>query len=347
MKVNDETEENKDSNDVTISGQGQYGCILHRGVKCDLKTPESGKYISKIQNNDNTFSNELKISEIVRQIPVYSTKFAPILSSCPIDIASLKPDSKIQSCKVIHNDDSNKKSFSLSKIRYVGEMNLGEYLQMLGDKGHITSIIDSQLYLLESIWELNEKSVVHFDLKSNNVMYDPVLNVPVIIDFGLSFQRDVPNVWEEFIIYDDEYIPWPVDVFVIAQIRRLGSGSGSGSNSIVQSEDFSNMIDLFLKTHFTHLFPESTELIKKTYLDYFSQFSGKKSVEIINVLMKNAQTWDLYSLVMIYYMAFADNKVLVDYVQFLKSFFVLSPDRRPSIADFKNQLFVFANQMKQ
>ncbi|NBU90765.1 MAG: hypothetical protein EBS12_04880 [Flavobacteriia bacterium] len=33
--------------------------------------------------------------------------------------------------------------------------------------------------------------IVHYDIKENNIIYDDVQHLPIIIDFGLSFRIDL------------------------------------------------------------------------------------------------------------------------------------------------------------
>lgn len=321
----------------SISGQGQYGCILHRGVQCDLVTPESEAYISKIQKKDKIFENELLISEIIKKIPAYQHQYAPILSSCPIDIANLQPNSIINSCQVIINDEKesgtgkqNSELFTLSKIRYVSNITLNDFLREHSNDEKM--IMDSYLFLVNSIASLDSLSIVHFDLKGNNILYDPKFKTPVIIDFGLSFRSDIPNVWESFMIYDEEYKPWCVDIYVISRIRD--SATNILESKIFTNDELMSFVDKYVKMNLMDIFEVGDiVIIQKVMNDYFSQFANQTGVQIIHGLLKNIHSWDLYMLAMIYYLELLDrpdSKLL----SYFKKILFLSPDKRQHRVDY-------------
>ena len=82
-------------------------------------------------------------------------------------------------------------------------------------------------YLLSSLEMLEKAGIVHFDLKSENVIYDKNKNIPIVIDFGLSFftnsskyggsERLAEHV---FYVYEPNYYLWPIEVHFANMLRH-------------------------------------------------------------------------------------------------------------------------------
>ena len=52
----------------------------------------------------------------------------------------------------------------------------------------VSNIILSFNHLLKSLTRLIEKKIVHYDLKGTNILFDNNKQIPLLIDFGLSFK---------------------------------------------------------------------------------------------------------------------------------------------------------------
>jgi serine/threonine protein kinase len=84
---------------------------------------------------------------------------------------------------------------------------------------------------------MNEKGIIHFDIKEKNIMYDEHLQAPLLIDFGLSFipesikESSIPNLLESSppkptppeptpkstIFYTKRVYPyWCIEIFILS-----------------------------------------------------------------------------------------------------------------------------------
>ena len=181
---------------IHIIGQGTYGCVYRPNIDCKTKQIGSNEYLSKMQRKDKTSKNEIIIGKIITSLPeqIYNNRFAPILESCPIEIGKME-EGKYSTCKmIVQGKDKIKKTGLLSnKLQYVGKQTLGDYLESelttkQNTKQYIRKVAETHIYLLKSLETLNQIDVIHLDLKHNNIMYDDRKGVPIIIDFGLSYQ---------------------------------------------------------------------------------------------------------------------------------------------------------------
>ncbi len=76
-------------------GQGSYGCVYRKQLKClNKKTkPSKEPRLSKIQRTQKTAEREIAISAKVRKIPNFQIYFSPVLNNCIADLAQLsQPD---------------------------------------------------------------------------------------------------------------------------------------------------------------------------------------------------------------------------------------------------------------
>jgi len=84
-----------------LLSEGGYGCVFHPEITCKGKETTNMGYVSKIQRNDFNARNEVEVGEIVMGTLRKTSRarqgatrhgeryFAPVISSCPIDVRNL------------------------------------------------------------------------------------------------------------------------------------------------------------------------------------------------------------------------------------------------------------------
>ena len=224
--------------DVYILGQGTYGCVYKPEVSCGDGKSESKIYISKVQNDDKTSKHEVKIGRLIKKIPKYGLRYGPIIKSCNLNYAKIT-DTELSACKMyIRGKRKNSEAkFLTSKLKYIGKYTLSEYMNSILLKKDVTTeqnagqyskiIAETHLYLLESVSIMNANGILHMDLKSNNIMYDSEGNIPIIIDFGLSYETRLLDMseYEEnaktpFGVDIGSYTPWCIEIILLSYIAR-------------------------------------------------------------------------------------------------------------------------------
>ena len=173
-----------------LINQGKYGCIYKPGVKCSGKLL-SDSYISKIQKIRPSSLREADIGSRIRKIKNYIQYFAPIISSCPLRLSVISKG-EIQKCDVVRMANGSvgassivngsvgassigsvNGSFVSDKMRYVGDITLGDHLTHILTKTpdiFFREITMSHQYLLQSLVILQTNNLVHYDLKENNII---------------------------------------------------------------------------------------------------------------------------------------------------------------------------------
>jgi hypothetical protein len=213
-------------------------------------------------------------------------------------------------------------------------------------------MLDSHQYLVEAIEELEKQKIVHHDIKSNNVMYSDTQHVPIIIDFGVSFQ--MKDLYKEEKLKDifftayEKYPPWCLEITFIAAI-------------INQSNWENKPLDMeTLKTHLSK-YAQNNPIMKvigvkdisnwENYLNTFSKESGKTAV---NKLLGKWNTWDVYSIHVMYvdFMRKAgwfsmDHKCIAPYIEYVFSQILAIPPERDDPAKTVQQLESIRRNIKK
>jgi serine/threonine protein kinase len=368
--------------EINLIGQGTYGCIYYPGIKCGKKQPKDSKNIvTKIQETNNTTNDEIEIGKIIQTIPKFNQFFAPIIERCNVNFSTI--DSKaIEKCDL--NLKENSKNFASNKIAYVGKYSIGKYLnkkiQEIANKKitlkkgenivtkhkeilkkFMIKIITNHIYLLESILLLQEKNIVHFDIKENNVMYDEKNDIPIIIDFGLSIQFDklktVKDYKREFSYNDYETCAhWSIESILLIFICRniilkTDKSFVSLKQAISSTTEIKKIIHTFMddtkSDRHTGLSNEQKKRFGIKIVHYVNSFIGKTWQELWDSLLNSRNTWDNYGLVQLFYYELKKLELdsndtaqifIGEYSNLLKNIILAEPTKCPTITATIEQL---------
>lgn len=365
----------KTHRELKLINSGAFGCIFKPSLTCN-GTLGSAKYITKIQKSKRSVMNELRISEKIRNISGYARFFAPVLKHCNVRFGK-EHIKDLKKCEVFENESSTKieSSYYVSmKTRYVGNQDLRSYL--FPEKKEITSgvVVLKELWIththiLKGIQKLVANKIIHFDLKYNNIIFDNDRKTPIIIDFGQSFAIDELETETQlstaFFVFD-EYDYWCIDIVICNYIFQKIEYK-KAKTEIVTEAGINSIYDMFIygKHDDMEANPNSEKKIKNdAYLynilqtpkmagfkqafdEYVGAFIGKRTWwELYETMRSHANTWDLYSLAIIYLNMIDDvflsnrplyNNMLSDnrlskYVELLEQIVYNMPNKRPDIS---------------
>ena len=226
---------NQDTEDIYPIGQTieneKIKILLRDKIGClyvDEKEKHA-KYITKLQLNNKILENEWETAKKIKTIPNYPLHFAPILST-EQDIHIGQLDEVIQEeCTIIQENQEDQEQptqisnpeYTTSKIKYVGKYSLQQYINKIKHKyPHklLPLIIDAHLQLLTAIQKLQEKNLVHMDIKENNILYDENEGRFIIIDFGFTIDTNeitYPTSDKSFFPYGT-YTPWAPEIYFLS-----------------------------------------------------------------------------------------------------------------------------------
>jgi tRNA A-37 threonylcarbamoyl transferase component Bud32 len=281
---------------VELISKGSYGCV-YKGIKCNERDKIKKDEISKLQVINKFSAKEMRISEkIIRDIKDHKKYYAPIINSCRANLMEIKED--IKDCDVL---DDEKDGFILNKMRYVGDKTLIKKLfdtkKNSGDELFLRQYFNTYIKLFESIKKLNDIGIIHMDLKGNNVMY--LRGKPIIIDFGLSLDKDRIKTDKEdvFFVYAHDYEPWCIDITLITYIV-----TNKLDDIEINERELNKICDNFIDNNTCiRAIRSKKEEFKNNMKDYIENYKGKKYKELYEDLLKGSNTWDIHSLVVMYF----------------------------------------------
>jgi len=316
---------------IKLLSRGTFGCIFKPALTCKGGIDQEN-FITKVQKQTALSNRELVISEKIKKIKNYNRYFAPILKTCTISVGNISGD-EVKKCDFMKN---NKQIIS-NKLRYVGKNTLEEYLiDTLRTKPslYIETVYDSFFYLLKSIRVLFANGIVHFDMKENNIMYDERQNIPIIIDFGISFDMNMleNHLSEVFYTEGFDYPPWCFEIALCSYIVN----SDKKMEEKINIEKMKEKVLFFIKSN--ALFELMTETERKEYitkLNHYIENHGRFTYkEFIHELCKSMESWDMYALAVIYmkllYHTYT-HEFTPRFIQLLKDVIFTAPNERSKL----------------
>ena len=277
-----------------LISQGGYGCVFYPGIDCRGRTIDDDSIATKVQVKNFTSNNEIKIGTMIRNQGGYELFFLPVLSSCDINIRKSSAG-EISKCKII---DKHKNKYVAMSMKYLKNHNFVDIVKHSDSRMVIQTFIESYKYLLMAIEKLTYINVVHFDLKLENIIFHGYTYEPRIIDFGISIpigDLNESTMKNYFYTYAPSYYVWCIDNIIInfllhetdteltdvnAETLSRMYVANNKALSVYSNEEVIQYLDMCIKQ-------------TKTYV-------GRPRGEVIQELLKYNNTWDNYSLSIIY-----------------------------------------------
>lgn len=325
-----------------LISQGSYGCVYKPGLRCNSKDKLKKNEITKLQVINRFSLKEMEISEkIISEIKDYKRYFAPIKTSCKIDIKEV--GEKIRECKVVEDQEE---MFILNKMDNAGSKTLITALFENKTKSkslYLRTYFVTFMNLLDGVEKLNNINIIHLDIKGNNVMYSSAHKNPIIIDFGLSIDLDNYKKQRDdvFFTYGADYEPWCIDLGMITYIIEEEIEEYEVTERMI-AKHIEKVVNDYVDTNTGILEKHRTKLRGKLMEYFSSKFTGKKFKDVIEELVKNAKTWDLHSIVVMYNSfivnAVAEDKNIKAMINDFDEYITSTPDSRLSIKNLREKI---------
>ena len=319
--------------DVKYIAEGSFGCVFSSKIQCrdeSVKTIKGDKkYVSKVSvvSKDEMIDKEILLGKmIVDNIKNYDYYFAPILNSCPINIGVIE-DEEIKRCEIVSKDeDASKREYVSSTLKYIGKNSLCDYLNtQINERKQVKAILETHLHLMNALQKLLdlEDSMIHYDLKDGNIIFDEVYNVPIIIDYGLSFTKSqlfktplsIENLEKVFYVYYEKYSAWNIDVVLLSYITQsIIIEENVNVDQVLQPyyEKLINVVDDFVAGSILFDTNEERSKFTSNTIKYLSKFEKMPIRVLIDELSQRWKSWDNYSIAVMYYTYLLDNKYLLE-----------------------------------
>jgi serine/threonine protein kinase len=324
-----------------LIGSGTYGCVFHPGVHCNKKnTIPNAQIVTKIQEREKELLREVNVGNLIKQIPNYKNRFAPIIESCAVNLSTIG-DNVLEKCELGVNKQ-NSSNFISSTIPYVSKYTLLSYLEKLLVKtmektpiiksgqtqkkimlhainSFLKKMIEIHIYLIESLQVLQKNNILHLDLRYNNILYDDRNNVPIIIDYGLSVlwpNLKTPLDYMESFSYNrhETCTYWSIDcvlfMYVCKYILQKDSTRFQELEVKIGYQDVANMkktLKIYIlgdgdrKNRHVGMSLDEIKRFETKATHFINSFLGKPWKELWATTKNMQNTWDNYSLAQVFY----------------------------------------------
>lgn len=275
-----------------LLNQGGFGCVYYPGINCSGNLSKSKNIITKLQRQDFSSKNEFKIGKIITTIKNYQQFFSPATGMCKVNLAKISKKI-LGKCEVIRDDTDN---VVLMDFPYIKNTEFIKILS-LNKKNLITELFSMYTILLDAIELLNRKNIVHFDLKLENILFESITNVPIIIDFGISLyipEINFENAHEYFYTYSPDYYVWPIEVHVLSFLLNE-------TNMTLTELDIKKISNQYVSNNtILHSFSDQfRERYENMCNEILIQYVGMKRELVFEKIISYHNTWDAYSLAII------------------------------------------------
>jgi hypothetical protein len=232
---------------------------------------------------------------------------------------------------------------------------------------YLKKLINTYLYLLPSFQKLNaDVGVVHLDVYSKNIMYDAKNNLPIIIDFGMSYCIDwlqLPAYLSfkyPFGVQSFSYAPWCLEVSLLTHLARHlrptndqpNKHGGYLDETLLKSPVSQELIRTYQAfcVDFVNANLRSilfTDADRQTLLTNLQTWIGNLAAKtkthdaLWTALLASYRTWDIYAISIMYLHEIDDAglttttttvaTVVRSFVDQLKRVILAVPDQRPTV----------------
>ena len=353
------TEEYRPSKYPKLVNQGTFGCIYKPSFLCDGKTLKEEEYISKIQTKDDISQQEETIGNKIKELRNTSEHFAGIVNTCPIELSKIE-DNELKKCDFIEKQTGNEtpQEYVASTIKYVGKQDVLDYFiaRINKPQQYVMSLFHIHFHLLKALTQLQEAKIIHYDLKSNNIMVHDVKKTPIMIDFGISFQGETKpeDASDVFYVYGPDYSPWCLDIHLISYaLHKINSENPLQEK--VEEEQIQEVIKDYVDTNSAVNSLTNTEKteMRKAWNEYLSSYIGQTWETLYEALWNARWSWDNYAvaLIMLKYtrgeFKIKENEFNQQYVKLLKQIIKATPDARLDAKSAKEELLEVMKMSKQ
>ena len=350
-----------------LIGQGTYGCIIKPAYTKQKKGNQSK--VSKIGLMDDVNENEAKMGEKIKNISNYKSFFSPLLQSNELFLHSTK-QVETQECHLVLNNEKKNpvpektegNKYIVHTMNYVGKYNLEEhFIELLKTKSgrYIQShLLQCHNHLLKALVELKKANIIHFDLYSGNVMVSDKRHLPILIDFGLSFDAPEKGVSLKksntpFFTYSTDFNPWCIDIIVITYY--IHKKKHFLHEATVNSKELLVLLKDQIQSNNSIFSRYMSEAQKETYeaniTAYFKSWDGKSAMDMYHDLYKKRYTWDNYSIAVLMLKLVKNmelyNVPMNTYTDLLIKTIITAPNERMDAETLQTELMKLQSQTSQ
>jgi hypothetical protein len=280
---------------------------MNKSINIGLISNQITNNRRKVNNNDENqtkitvydfFSiNEIKIGEIIEEIPYYRNYYDILTDYDFIDIGKIGE-------KIIENVDLDAKNKDKKYVifNYNNEKRIGfnDFLFKLPNnnknKEFVFNILNTYSFLLNNLIKLNDNGVCFFELSAENIAFSsysqPFLkgfkNALIISDLNTSY---IHNIIKNI----DKYTCKPLEVHVLFYL--IVNNEETMSLSFIEAICNNYVKNMDVLSLFSQNYKDSFE---KSCVETLKKYINRPKSVIIDDILKYSRYWDNYSLSILY-----------------------------------------------
>lgn len=244
----------------------------------------------------NFFSvNDVKIAEKIRKIPYYANDFYIMTEYDFIKVGNLNEKS-LESIDIQKTDTNTKYLL----IKYKNEEKHIEFTHFLfnlsSSKLFVLRVLDAYSGLLHTLYKLNEENICFFDLSSENIVFNESYK-PILKTFSSSLlieklnERYISNIMQKI----DCFTYKPIEIHVLFYLINMNEETLCYTLIEHITQKYIEDVSVF------KLFSQKyIETYKNHCLLFLKKYINKPKTLIINDILEYFDTWDNFSLSILY-----------------------------------------------
>lgn len=212
--------------------------------------------------------------------------FCPIESVTEISLATITKK-EMKNCKECEFRNPIKQTYVKVTKRIVGNQTLDERIKThkaVFPHSTVEKVEDYYEHIVEGLLKLKEAKIVHFNIQPSNIMYSATECLPVITEFGEAFVLDD--------LYNDETM---VEVFTKPHPHNRCMEAVLISAILDTVEWKTKPINIVSLKRVISKKMMDNEVLAKKWEIYMEKHAGADGKIVVDDLLKNWYTWDLYS----------------------------------------------------
>ena len=269
--------------------------LTNHNVKRNAKNKENTN-VTQIYKLDFFSSNEINICNKIIEIPYFTNYYNPIIDYNYVNVGELNEHS-IEEIQLVNSNRDNK--YLNIEYKNIECISFDKFIVSLKTPTHfISKIFSCYTYLLNGLIVLNDYDICLFDLSPENIVY-PLNNGdnPILQNFQKSIQQNkitinyIINILKSI----DDYTHKPLEVHLLFYIYN--------NNNITLTEALMKQIckKYVDNTQVLKFFSEKyREKYYESCINVLTKYIKKPLREIVETIFESIETWDNYSLSIIY-----------------------------------------------
>ena len=278
----------------TVEDTQEYVESLVR-TKTEVNPKSEEQYVIRVRKETNKTKRDAKMGSLIKTITNYESYFTPVE----------------ENTQMSQTTDDSTASTSI-KLKYVGKEDI--YKNLLKEYTEypaffMTRYIEMFTHTLTALVKLEEKKIVHFDMKGKHIMIDESTKQPKMYNFGEGFtEAMLENPKECFYMYEPNYTHWCYEIHLMSYLLHKHKGEW-------ETEKISLRVleKVWKETTKGRIFKEYRSVREKLQTvmnnassleddmyEYMEALQDKTGKEIQDELMKTICCWDAYALSLIF-----------------------------------------------